>query len=218
VRKYSSSGSEVWTRQFGTAFSLDNARGVAVDETGVYVVGSVSAFALPGQVIIGLTDAFIRKYSLDGVELWTRQFGTVSNDQGLGVATGGGSVYVVGSVAGAFPGHVNAGSNDAYVRAYDQNGTALWTSQFGTSGMDSALAVSADVTGVYVAGFVNGQALAGPPPDRQASSRSSVPTASSCGLTSSVLTIPLRSIMRRPWLRVPAGSTSLESRGRTERC
>jgi hypothetical protein len=154
VRKYDQVGEELWTRELGTTF-LDSARGVAVDETGVYVVGSVSAFALPGQVNIGLTDAFIRKYSLDGVELWTRQFGTTQNDQGLAVAVGAGNVFVVGAVAGAFPGYVNAGNSDAFVRAYDRNGTPLWTAQFGNSGVDQAVGVSADITGVYVSGIIS---------------------------------------------------------------
>jgi len=168
LRKYDHFGEEAWTRQFGTTFTLDAARGVAVDETGVYVVGFVNVVALPGQVSAGQSDAFIRKYSLDGAELWTRQFGTTLSEQGLAVATGGNSVYVGGSVGGAFPGQVSAGSSDAFVRAYDRDGTPLWTAQFGSSGMDQALGLSVDATGVYVAGLVNGQVLPGPVTNRDA--------------------------------------------------
>jgi len=166
IRKYDHLGAELWTRQFGTSFSTDAARGVAVDETGVYVVGSVSILALPGQVNLGQTDAFIRKYSLDGAELWTRQFGTTLLDQGFAVAAGPNGVYVVGSVGGAFPGQVSAGNTDAFVRAYDRNGTPLWTAQFGSSGADQGLAVSVDATGVYVAGVVTSQLVPGPIPNR----------------------------------------------------
>jgi hypothetical protein len=38
IRKYDLGGTELWTRQFGTS-GFDNASGVAVDTTGVYVVG-----------------------------------------------------------------------------------------------------------------------------------------------------------------------------------
>lgn len=168
VRKYDHAGAEVWTRQFGTLSTADAARGVAVDASGVYVVGFVSLVALPGQVSAGQTDAFVRKYSLDGVELWTRQFGTTLVDQALAVAAGENRIYVVGIVGAAFPGHVSAGNGDAFVRAYDQDGTPLWTAQFGTGGSDQALAVSSDPSGVYVAGFLNGQALPGPVTDRHA--------------------------------------------------
>jgi len=38
VRKYDASGTELWTRQFGTT-SADFARGISVDASGVYVAG-----------------------------------------------------------------------------------------------------------------------------------------------------------------------------------
>src|SRR4051812_26885694 len=47
VRKYDVAWNEPWTRQFGTPF-IDTATGVAVDATGVYVVG-FTAGALDGQ-------------------------------------------------------------------------------------------------------------------------------------------------------------------------
>src|SRR5262245_33453980 len=57
LRKYDAVGNEMWTRQFGSAGD-DRAYGVAVDVSGVYVVGSMSG------------DAFVRKYDADGNELW----------------------------------------------------------------------------------------------------------------------------------------------------
>ena len=59
IRKYDALGTEVWTRQFGSPVS-DFARGVAVDASGVYVVGHTFG-ALPGQVNAGERDAFVRK-------------------------------------------------------------------------------------------------------------------------------------------------------------
>src|SRR5262245_19168254 len=47
VRKYDAAGNELWTREFGTP-GADSAEGVAVDATGVYVVGTVAGI-LPGQ-------------------------------------------------------------------------------------------------------------------------------------------------------------------------
>ena len=110
LRKYDRDGNEVWTRQFGTEDS-DVAFGVTVDSSGnVYVVGQVRG-ALPGQTASGGGDAYVRKYSIDGDEVWTRQFRTDGIDYlEWGVAVdGSGNVYVVGQVRGALPGQAASG-------------------------------------------------------------------------------------------------------------
>ncbi len=63
VRKYDPTGRELWTRQFGSEEpEKDAAYSVAVDAQGnVFVVGYTSGI-LPGQNIVGRSDAFVRKY------------------------------------------------------------------------------------------------------------------------------------------------------------
>jgi len=96
---------------------------------------------------------------------WIHQFGTNSSDFGNAVAVVGSDIYVAGSTIGTFPGEMNAGYIDAYVRKYDAMGTVVWTRQFGASWIDEALAVAADSSGVYVAGYTDhalpGQSTAG---------------------------------------------------------
>src|SRR3954453_20396338 len=53
VRTYDAAGNELWTRQFGSATV---ARGVAVENDAVYVVGTTFS-ALPGQTAAGGSDA-----------------------------------------------------------------------------------------------------------------------------------------------------------------
>ena len=73
-----------WIRQFGAVGPASDVAH-AVDANGnVYVVGSTSGTP-SGQSSAGSCDAFVRKYDSAGTELWTRQFGTSSFDQGLGV-------------------------------------------------------------------------------------------------------------------------------------
>ena len=55
VSSHDAAGNVVWTRQFGTG-STDEAFGLSVDSSGVYVVGS-TAGTLPGQTSAGLADA-----------------------------------------------------------------------------------------------------------------------------------------------------------------
>ena len=149
--------------QFGTPES-DFASGVAIDETGnVYVVGDIQQGALPGQTSLGDADAYLRKYDGHGKELWTRQFGTQSQDGATGVSVdGAGNLYVVGFTRGAIAGQTGLVSvdYDAYLRKYDSDGNELWTRQFGTPRVlveDFTSDVAVDGAGnVYVVGFTSG--------------------------------------------------------------
>jgi len=154
VRGYDASGTELWTRQFGSP-SVDLGRAVALDSTGVYVSGATLA-ALPGQTSAGLADVFLRKYDAGGTELWTRQFGSASFEDGLAASAGPGGVLVAGYTMGALPGQAPSGLADAFDRSNDAGGAELWTRQFGVSATDSAWAVSAGPSGAYVAGFTFG--------------------------------------------------------------
>jgi len=80
----------MWRRQFGTPH-WDEAAAVAVDATSVYVTGYTSG-SLGGQPHVGGHDVFVRRYTLDGKTIWTREFSSygrhLSNtyDEGLAIA------------------------------------------------------------------------------------------------------------------------------------
>src|SRR5215813_1457159 len=143
-----------WTRQFGSSGS-DEAHAVAVNATGVYVVGFTEG-ALPGQTMAKFTDAFARKYDAGGNEQWTRQFGTASGTFGYGAAVNATSLYIVGETYDALPEQTSSGDTDAFVRKYDANGKELWTRQFGSSDLDFGRGVAVDANGVYVVGYTRG--------------------------------------------------------------
>ena len=155
IAKYDTDGDVLWVRQFG-GVGEDSALAGTVDDTGnLYVVGQ-SPGELPGRLFVGgLSGAFVRKYTGDGDELWSRQFGTEVSAKANGVAVAAaGNVYVVGQVEGALPGQRHIGNSDAFIRAYDDSGNELWTRQFGASGGDFALDVAVDEGGsVYVVGW-----------------------------------------------------------------
>ena len=64
---------EIWTKQFGT-IGDDRAYDIFVESDyffiGGYTTGSLFDINLGGE------DAFICKYDLDGIPVWTRQFGS----------------------------------------------------------------------------------------------------------------------------------------------
>ena len=79
-----SGGTVQWTRQIGTSES-DGARGIAVDGSGnSYITGwTFGDLGGPNQ---GRRDAFVVKCDSGGTVQWARQFGTRSNDGGVGIA------------------------------------------------------------------------------------------------------------------------------------
>ncbi|MGH8649468.1 MAG: hypothetical protein ACREUP_09210, partial [Burkholderiales bacterium] len=154
LRKYDSSGNVVWTRQFGTT-GTDYGNAVAVNASGVYVVGETTG-TFPGQTKVGgLFDSFVAKFDLAGAPQWMRQFGTNFEDAAFGVTVNASGVSVVGFVEEFLPGFTNLGGPDAFIRRYDTNGTEIGTLQFGTNSIDKAYGVASDGLAVYVVGWSN---------------------------------------------------------------
>jgi outer membrane protein assembly factor BamB len=153
-----STGQDIsWITQFGTP-GVDETLASAADASGVYVAGNTT-LALEGQSSTGGVDAFLRKYDRAGALQWTVQFGTPLNDFGQDVAVDATGVYVVGQTTGAFPGQVDLGRADIYVRKFTLGGQMLWTTQFGTDETDGNLnghSVIVHAGQLYVTGFTRG--------------------------------------------------------------
>ena len=130
VSKYDENGNQVWSRQIRiTQNAYHVANGLATDVSGVYL-GAWN----------GNTQALLRKYSLAGDELWTRNAAVRS----LGRLTvDGSSVYTTGT-----------NDSGGFVSKYASNGDALWTRQLSAGETEAILpaAVAADSTGIYVGG------------------------------------------------------------------
>ena len=139
-----------WTRQFGTV-GEEIAGGVAQDSGGFTIVGTTGGPLV--REVKGANDGWIRRYDRTGKVLWTRQFGTGSQDMAVDVAADGGGLTVVGVTDGSFTGGAGTlGSDDIFVRRYDRAGNHLWTRQFGTGKDEDAGAIAADATGILVVG------------------------------------------------------------------
>ncbi len=154
IRKYNSSGTELWTRQFGNGSSSTTfPYGVALDGTGNPVVGGYQG-AYPA-------DAFVRKFdSSSGSELLARQFGSPLDDQVYGAA----GPFVAGFTSGSLS-EASAGGTDGFIRKLDNSLNEVWTRQFGTSSSDAVYGVASYMDeNSWVAGYTGGtlgQASAG---------------------------------------------------------
>lgn len=158
VRTFHANGDHGWTRQFGSV-GEDFALGVAVGPGGrvALVGGTMGDLADPLAPGRSESDAFLRVFEADGTIAWTRQFGTDRNDHLFRVAfADDGTLLAFGATDGALA-STNAGGRDLFVRAYDADGQALWTRQFGGAGDDHAVALAVAGGGqVVVAGVTTG--------------------------------------------------------------
>jgi len=155
--KYDAAGVKQWSTQFGST-SDDVAKGVATDSSGnVYVTGGTEG-SLGGNTSVGGYDMFLVKYNSAGVNQWTRQLGTASEDGGQGITIdSSGNIYVTGETDGSLDGNISSGGTDMFLSKYDSSGIKLWTKQLGTGTTDSGSGVATDISGdIYVAGYTSG--------------------------------------------------------------
>ena len=131
-RKYDLDGAAVWSREHPRGQTV---AWLASSGAGLYAAGHI-----PSPV--GISNAFVRLYDLQGNEVWNRQFG-FPNSQTINRATAADAtgVYVAGTI--------NAnGVTSFYLRKYDDGGTELWTKR----SVENFGALAVDSTGVYVRG------------------------------------------------------------------
>ncbi len=158
VKKYTPSGTVVWTRQFGST-GQDGARGVAVDSNDRVIVAGISQNGFGGELALGgSSDGFLRVLDSDGTVAWTRIFGTIDYDEALGVTVDSSNrITAVGFTYGDMTDFTNAGGADYMVVQYDSDGVEQWVSQIGTDEYDEARSAAAAPNGdVAVVGVTTG--------------------------------------------------------------
>lgn len=95
IVKFDGTGNQLWNHTLSTAWT-DTGRGVAVAiDGGVFVVG---------EQYVGFqkSDAFVARYSTDGVLLWSRLLtsGIYSNKANGVAVSGDGAIYMIGTIGG----------------------------------------------------------------------------------------------------------------------
>ncbi|QSQ28345.1 SBBP repeat-containing protein [Pyxidicoccus parkwayensis] len=154
VALYDTAGNPYWLQQYGSSVS-DVAQGIAVTPSHeVYVTGHTFG-SMDGTTTPVGTDIFLMRLDILGVQQWVRQVGASDQDYATSVAVSpDGGVYLAGYTFGTLDGNPQAGTYDALLARYDNQGNREWSRQFGNAEPDYAqgLAVAADGT-VQVAGY-----------------------------------------------------------------
>lgn len=89
---------------------------------------------------------------------WVRQLATTDIVEAAAVTAGDeGSVYVAGSISGAFNRNSTRDNDDAWIAKYSAAGAPIWRRRIGTAAFDGAAGVASDRKGaVYIVGSTQG--------------------------------------------------------------
>jgi cysteine-rich repeat protein len=139
VRKYDADGATLWTQGFGGADALeDRALGLACAPNGDIVVTGYETTAASGTLL------WLRRYDLNGNELWTQTFAGAAAEGAAGHAVAidtAGDIIVVGR-------DVLAGLDRVLVRKYGGDGSVRWSESIegaaATSSVGRAVTVGPD--------------------------------------------------------------------------
>jgi len=154
--KFNSSGTRLWTKQWGTSY-FDYGNGVAVGSSGNIYVTGITEGTLDGANAGG-RDIFLAKYDTSGNPLWIRQTGSSNEDHSRAVTVNsGGNVYITGTTLGILSDPGNGGS-DLFLVVYDSSGTLQDTVQGGSSGNDESNGIAIDPVNncLYLTGRTDG--------------------------------------------------------------
>jgi subtilisin family serine protease len=157
IAKYDTNGNQVWLRQFGTLAS-DGAYGVALDNAGnVYLTGCTRG-SLNASNNSGGADIFVIKYDSNGNQIWQNQFGTVADENAIGIGVDkNGDIYVAGHTQGSLDGSSNAGKYDLFLTRLNNSGVRSWSEQLGTANDDLIYKLLIDnANNIYLTGHVGG--------------------------------------------------------------
>jgi len=165
VIKFDYSGQKLWSKMFGSS-AKDMVKSIAVDPFGsVYLAGYFGYEDSPSTKIdfMGVTsngdfDAFLVKYSSSGDLLWSKVWGTSSDNRAQSVDTDeNGNVYVAGVSEDRLPQASKfIGLYDLFVTMFDPSGNRLWTNMVGSTEIEDNAGVSASLSSITVVGSTAG--------------------------------------------------------------
>lgn len=145
LTKFNSAGTRVWSKLWGS-IRTDWGSGLAIALGSVYVSGYTDG-SFDGQSNNGGNDFFVTRLTTDGTRLWSRIWGSATNDTAYAAsADPAGNVCVSGCTEGAFDGQSNAGGWDLCMSKVSSDGVRKWSRIWGSSSNETAYGGSVDNT------------------------------------------------------------------------
>jgi hypothetical protein len=156
--KLSPTGQTIWAKNFITDAD-DRGIDVSTDTNGNilltgYHQGSIN-FGGGSMVVNGGSDVYVAKFSTLGEHIWSKHFGGIYADRGVGISTdSNGNVFIFGAFTTSIDfggGSINdsyGGGGDAFLVKLSSNGTHIWSKALNSPGSyDQPNAMSIDFNG-----------------------------------------------------------------------
>jgi hypothetical protein len=155
VIRFDTAGIIKWQKQYGTDSSDIGNSIVADNEGSIYI--SATTKGLMGKTLYGKKDCILLKLDDKGNTIWTNQFGTIQDDECIGIKGDNASnIYVCGFTWGDLAAK-NKGHMDAFIGKFTDRGEQIKIFQFGTEAFDalSNMAIDKDKF-IYASGSTGG--------------------------------------------------------------
>ncbi len=156
LTKFNNSGVKEWTKQWGT-FNDDEGFSIAIDNNdNIYVTGFTKG-SLEESVNARGKDIFLTKFNSSGVKEWTKQWGSVFDDEGFSVAIdNNNNLYITGYTSHDLDGNNSLGWQDIFLTKFNNSGVKEWTKQWGTNSEEGGFSVAIDSNNdIYITGITN---------------------------------------------------------------
>ncbi len=166
IAKFDTLSNLIWSTYYGGS-STDYPQAATQDDSSIYISGTTSslngiATTSSWQQINGSNgDAFLARFSKDGILKWGTYYGGSGEDISYGVAYDGiGTIYMAGNTNSdndiATPSSLHSsrqGYTDIFMSAFSQAGERLWGTYYGGEMSDYLNALTAYKGAVYLSGF-----------------------------------------------------------------
>lgn len=164
VAKYNSSGSLIWAKSFGGAYS-DSPTALATDSSGnLILVGNFNSPSITfGSTTLtnsgNMDDMFIVKLNAAGTVTWANKAGGASSDSCNSVKVNqNGEILITGSYSSASCSFgtnslSNLGGNDVFIAKYNASGGIMWTKRIAGTSSESANNITTDLNNnIFITG------------------------------------------------------------------
>ncbi|MBU1240207.1 SBBP repeat-containing protein [Myxococcota bacterium] len=155
VRKYSSTGGIIWSRQFSSA-GRDFCYAITTDASDFIYVGGSAGDGFQGESGgMGTENAMVMKLDpANGDPIWTVLYPTSNYSYVLGIYLLPGNVLAIhGDNSGDIGTQTAIGNGDNFVSTLTGDGTVLQTIVFGTTDMEYSSSSCFDGTHIYIAAY-----------------------------------------------------------------